>query len=124
LKVLIWAVNSENNGSADFQEEVQEITGALKRLGNEVQVDGPVLAGGPYALLQELRKGYHVLHYIGQGKFEGEGKLAFQAQAGSAPIWVTADQIRPGLEQNSTLQLVFLNSPTTAVGAAGNAYSS
>jgi hypothetical protein len=124
LKVLIWTANPSGTVALDFQQEVKDIEQELRtRLRGNVQID-LVQSGGPRDLLHKLHDGYHILHYIGHGKFDGEGKLAFEPSPGADPTWVSADQLKPGLLDNPSLQLIFLNSCQTAMGAVSNAYAS
>lgn len=129
LKVLIWAANPEGTAPLKFDQEIEYIKTELARgLGSEVQLD-LVRYGGPRNLLDKLQEGYHVLHYIGHGVLDRtadppEGKLLLERSAGAAPSLVSADQLAPGLLDNSTLQLVFLNSCEGATGSVTNAYAS
>jgi hypothetical protein len=122
LKILIWTANPQGTAALKFAQEIATIEDKLKATVR-AQVD-TVRSGSPEDLRNKLKEGYHVLHYIGHGQFDGEGKLAFEVTPGAEPTWVTADQLKVALLENHQLQLVFLNSCETATGSATSAYAS
>ena len=112
LRVLIAVSQPQDLRPFDVEDELGHIQTALARLPNRIEVD--VMQGTRREqLLSRLRGGYHVLHYIGHGTFEGEdGYLMLEDSEGRAdPV---SALLLGQMVADSELRLVVLNACETS----------
>lgn len=115
LRVLMAMAQPAGARPSGPDAELAKIQDSLARLPNGVEVDIVRLSSGE-ELLDKLRQGYNVLHFVGRGKVRGqEGYLLLDDAKDSAGL-ATASQLGQ-LVANSDLRLVILSShgiPATA----------
>jgi tetratricopeptide (TPR) repeat protein len=84
------------------------------------QLDRPTLPALAERLLQDE---YHVLHFIGHGKFQDQsGVLVFENEAGLSDD-VGGERLGTVLHNHDPLRLVFLNACSTAEGSSRAAFA-
>jgi hypothetical protein len=115
LRVLVAISQPQDTPPLDVSAELTGILKALAELADRVEVD--VLDSTTRdELLVRLRRGYHVLHYIGHGAFQyGQGYLILEDRdRRSAPA---SAMLLSQMVKDSHLRLAVLNAcETSAVG--------
>jgi hypothetical protein len=117
LRVLVAVSQPQDLRPFDAKSEIAHIKAALAKLPGEIEVD--IMQGTRREeLLTKLRAGYHILHFVGHGAFEGEdGYLMLEDPEGRAdPV---SALLLGQLVADSELRLVVLNAcETSANGSA------
>jgi|GEM_PF-1595282 len=112
LRVLVAVSQPQDLRPFDVESELGHIRTALARLPDRMEMD--VLQGTRREeLLARLRGGYHILHYIGHGTFEGEdGYLMLEDPEGRAdPV---SALLLGQMVADSELRLAVLNACETS----------
>jgi CHAT domain-containing protein len=120
LRVLVAVSQPKDARELDVSSELGAIQSALARSSEKVVLD-VFEAASCDELLSRLRQGYHVLHYIGHGAFNGhEGYLILEDAEGRAdPVSASLlGQIVAG----SSLRLAVLNACETATHGLQNPF--
>ena len=113
LRVLVAVSQPADMLQLDVEAELSSIQRALDQLADRVEMEVLEFAGRE-TLLAQLRKGYHILHFVGHGMFDrGEGYLILEDVLGrSDPM---AASVLGQLVADSNLRLVVLNACETAI---------
>ncbi|MGC9333044.1 MAG: CHAT domain-containing protein [Anaerolineae bacterium] len=122
LRVLVAVAQPRDLYRVDVQTEIANMRKALSYISGQVKMDvlQPVLRG---ELLDRLRKGYHVLHYVGHGAFDkGRGYLLLEDEGGrSDPV---SAALLGQIVSDSDLRLVVLNACETSRTAGNGTFGS
>ena len=113
LRVLVAVSQPQDLQPLQVETELKSIRQALGQLTDRVEMDilSPVRRDD---LLVHLRKGYHVLHYIGHGRFtKGQGYLILEDAKGRAE-YVSAG-LMGKMVADTDLRLVILNACETSM---------
>ena len=113
LRVLVAVSQPADMLQLDVDAELTTIQRALDQLADKVEMEVLEFAGRE-TLLSQLRRGYHILHFVGHGMFDrGEGYLILEDVLGrSDPM---AASVLGQLVTDSNLRLVVLNACETSV---------
>ncbi len=121
LRVLVFVSQPKGTLPLDPGAELAKIRQALAQSSEQVELQVCDLAGRD-ELLTRLRQGYHVLHFIGHGKFEdGEGYLILE-DLEEHSSHVSASSLAQ-VVADSSLRLVVLNACETSMVGAQNVFS-
>jgi hypothetical protein len=122
LRVLVAVSQPRDLYRVDVQTEIANMRKALSHISGQVEMDvlQPVRRG---ELLERLRKGYHVLHYVGHGAFsKGRGYLLLEDAGGrSDPV---SAALLGQIVSDSDLRLVVLNACETSRSAGNGTFGS
>jgi hypothetical protein len=120
LRVLVAVSQPGDQPSLAADIELANIHDALGRLSEQVDMDvmhHPTRDG----LLARLRRGHHVLHYVGHGVFEeDEGYLVLEDENGFSDL--TSALLLGQMVADSNLRLVVLNACETSVSGPGTPF--
>lgn len=134
LRILVLTSMPTDAVGLNTAAEVQNIQQAIQSLGNAANIRVEVLnEASPQKLKESLETAlvtddpYHVLHFIGHGKFNDskkEGELLFEDGNKNSLPYNNDDFARLLQRYNSDLRLVVLNSCEGAKPSAADSYSS
>ena len=122
LRVLVAVSQPRDLYRVDVQTEIANMRKALSHISGQVKMDviQPVRRG---ELMDRLRRGYHVLHYVGHGHFDkGRGYLLLEDEAGrSDPV---SASLLGQIVSDSDLRLVVLNACETSRSSGNGTFGS
>jgi hypothetical protein len=118
LRVLLAAAQPRDAQPVGVAAEVAAIRAALRQLPDKVEM-GILAPARRDELLARLRRGYHVVHYIGHGAFHnGEGYLILEdSQRKADPV---SASLVGQLVTGSSLRLAVLNACETSATGPGS----
>jgi hypothetical protein len=120
LRVLVAVSQPKDLRPFNADAELANIRAALGQVTQRIEVDVLEVARRD-ELLTRLRRGYHVLHFVGHGTFEGdEGYLALEDPEGRADL--ISALLLGQIVADSNLRLAVLNACETATIGPGNAF--
>ncbi len=111
LRVLVVAASPEDQATLDVSKELK----ILRRWPQANIVVERLERPGRGSLRRALRRGVHVLHFMGHGTFDrgtGEGSIALLDGEGNAD-WVSGPELAGWLLNSPSLRLVVLNACST-----------
>ena len=121
LRILLVSATPREAEPLDVQREQEQILEAMDELVRVGKVEIEVLDHATVQSLQrQLRRPFHVLHYIGHGVYDEQGEnglLALEDQEGGLHA-ISAAQLQY-LIRDTTIRLAVLNACLTAHGATG-----
>jgi hypothetical protein len=120
LRLLVSVARPTDKRQFDVGVELDRIQQALQPLGNRIQME--ILEHTTCdGLLARLRQGYHLLHYLGHGTFDGdEGFLLLEDADGKSDP--TPASMLGQIVGDSNLRLVVLSACQTPVAGRRNAF--
>jgi hypothetical protein len=120
LRVLVAVSQPEDQASLDVNRELASIRQALQPLAERVELE-VVDHARRDELLARLRRGYHVLHFIGHGMFDGEeGYLALEDSERGSDLMSAS--LLGEMVADSSLRLVVLNACETSTAGPESAF--
>jgi formylglycine-generating enzyme required for sulfatase activity len=124
IRVLVVIANPVESSAIDGEREWKLLNQALSRLVEDGKVlierlEPPSLP----ALEQAMKRPWHVVHFVGHGRFDGEeGRLLLEDGSGRQRE-VTGKTLRVLLESQEQLRLVVLNACSGAKTSPENAFA-
>jgi hypothetical protein len=120
LRVLVAVSQPEDLAALDITREVASIRQALEPLAERVELE-VVDHARRDELLARLRRGYHVLHFIGHGMFDGNGGYLALEDSERGSDLMSASLLGE-MVADSSLRLVVLNACETSTAGPESAF--